>query len=251
MCGPSQQEKDISASQQKMYDTLSSNYQSTFGQQQAITKSLTDMFTPILQAGPSQTGFSDSQTNAMRTQAAENVGTDYANAQKATANILAARGGGNTLLPDSTSANILAQNANQYARANATAQTDITRQNYAQGYQNWQAASGVLGNTAGIINPLGYAGQSTGAGSAASTSAQAMAAQSNSIWNSAIGALGGIGGAALGNPSGLLSMFSKSPIPSVGNTSYMNPAFSNYNALQKMPAPVYTGPGMGGGAPSF
>jgi hypothetical protein len=207
MCGPSQQEKDISASQQQMYQTLTQGYQTTFGQQQQITGALTQMFLPILQAGPSQAGFSSQYENALRTQADTGVATDYAQAQKATANILAARGGGNTLLPDSTAANILAGNANAAAQTRANQQLGITQANYAQGYQNWQAATSALSNTANLINPLGYAGQSTSAGQAASTTAQAMANQTNSVWNAAIGALGGIGGAALGNPTGLLSMF--------------------------------------------
>jgi hypothetical protein len=226
MCGPSSQEKDITASQQEMYDTLSQGYKTTFGQQQAITGALTQMFTPILQAGPSQTGMSPSEENALRTQATEGTATDYAAAQRATAQALAARGGGNSMLPDSTAAQVLAGNANAMARQQSQQQLGITAQNYAQGYQNWQAATNALSNTASLINPLGYAGSSTQAGQVAGQSAQTMASQSNSIWNAAIGALGGIGGAALGNPSGIMSMFSKGGAATPGfnwATNYANP----------------------------
>jgi hypothetical protein len=250
MCGPSGQEKAISDSQQQMYQTLSDAYKTTFGQQQAITGALTQMFTPILQAGPSQTGMAPGEENALRTQATEGTATDYAQAQKATAQALAARGGGNTLLPDSTAAQILAGNTQAAARQQSQQQLGITAQNYAQGYQNWQAATGALSNTAQLINPLGYGSQSTNAGQTAMGSATTMANQSNSIWNAAIGALGGIGGAAVGNLSGITGMFGGKSLPTVGNTSDINPAFASYNALQGMPAPsLMTGPGMAGTMP--
>jgi len=193
-----------------MYDTLTQNYNTAFAQQQNITSALTSMFQPILAAGPTQAGYSQAQSDALNTAAGEKVATDYAQAQRATQNILASRGGGDTFLPDSISANITASTANDAARARAAAQNSITQANYAQGYQNWNTAASVLGSTAGLLNPNTYASTATGAGQAASSTAQAMAAQSNSIWNSAIGALGGITGAALGNPSGILSMFGKS-----------------------------------------
>ena len=198
MCGATQQQKDLTDEQQQFYTTLQQQYSTVFAQNQAITGALTAAFTPILQAGPSQTGYSPSEENVLQTQNTENVATNYAQAQKATADILAARGGGNTLLPSSVDANLLAQNANQAAAQRATGQNTITQANYAQGYQNWQTAANVLGSTAGLLNPTSYSGQATGAGSAASTSAAAIAAAANSPWNAAFGALGSIAGGATG-----------------------------------------------------
>ncbi len=101
MCGTSEEQTDISSDQSDFYKELTKEYSTIFGQNQEIIGALTSSFLPILQAGPSQTGFSQGQENALRTQNVENVATDYAQAQRATANILAARGGGNTLLPSS------------------------------------------------------------------------------------------------------------------------------------------------------
>lgn len=198
MCGSNQQQQQITDEQQQFYKTLTDQYNTIFGQNQAITGALTSEFMPILQAGPSQTGFDPSQETAMRTQNTENVATNYAQAQKATAQILAARGGGNTLLPSSVSANLLAANTNAAAAQRAAGENQITQQNYAQGYQNWQAAANVLGSTAGLLNPTGYSGQATGAGSAASTSATNLAASSFAPWGAALGALGSVGGMAAG-----------------------------------------------------
>jgi len=198
MCGATQQQQDITDEQQAFYKQLTDQYATVFGQNQAITGALTSAFTPILQAGPSQTGFSDSQRTALETQNTENVATDYAQAQKATAGILAARGGGNTLLPSSVDANLLAQNTNAAASQRAAGQNQITQANYAQGYQNWGTAANVLGSTAGLLNPTGLAGAATGAGGAASTSAAAVASSAFAPWGAAFGALGAVGGAATG-----------------------------------------------------
>jgi hypothetical protein len=199
MCGSTQAQKDITDEQQNFFKQLSQQYSTIFGQNQAITGALTSAFMPMLQAGPSQTGMAPAQETALRTQNTESVATDYAQAQKATAQILAARGGGNTLLPSSVNANLLAQNTNAAAAARAQGENQITQQNYAQGYQNWQAAANVLGSTAGLLNPTGYAGQVTSAGEQASKSATSAANTAFAPWGAAFGALGSVGGLAAGS----------------------------------------------------
>lgn len=234
MCGASSAQNTISDAQIQMYQKLNDAYSTTFGQQQAITGALTSAFTPILNAGPSQTGFSPSQENAMRTQNTENVATNYAQSQTATANAIAAMGGGNIPQTSTVTANALAANANEAARARSVGENAITQQNYAQGYKNWGAATTALSNTASLINPVNYAGQSTGAGNAAASSAAAIAAANNSPWNAAIGALGSIGGAALGNWSSLMPK-SASPIP--GAAPYAQaPQLTSMIPMAPMPA---------------
>jgi hypothetical protein len=218
MCGASQQQKDISAAQQQMYTTLTNNYNTTFGQDQAITGALTSAFTPILQAGPNQQGFSPAEMTTLNTTDAENIAQNYAAAQKATAGQLAARGGGDQMLPSSVDANILAGNTTAAAAQRSAQQNQRLQQSYAQGYQNWTNAASVLGNTAGLINPLGYAGASSTAGSDAATSANNIAQQSNSIWNAAIGALGNVGGMAVANPNAM------STIKNLFASKALNPA---------------------------
>jgi len=198
MCGATQQQKDITDQQQEFYKQLTDQYATVFGQNQGIIGALTSAFTPILQAGPSQAGFSPEQRTNLETQNTENVATDYAQAQKATAQILAARGGGNTVLPSSVDANILAQNNIAAAAQRASGQSQIVQNDYAQGYQNWNTAASVLGSTAGLLNPTGFASTATGAGSAASTSATQVAQSAFAPWGAAFGALGAVGGAAAG-----------------------------------------------------
>ena len=196
MCGSNDQQKEVTDEQNAFYQQLTNQYSTIFGENQAITGALTSAFTPILQAGPSQTGFSSAEDTALRTQNTEGVATNYAAAQKATADILAARGGGNTLLPSSVDANLLAQNTNAAAAQRASGENTITQANYAQGYQNWQQAAGILGNTASLLNPTTFGSTVNTAGSGASTSAYQLAEAENSPWNAAFGALGNVAGLA-------------------------------------------------------
>jgi hypothetical protein len=101
-------------------------------------------------------------------------------------------------LPSSISANILAQNTNQAAQQRSAAQNTITQANYAQGYGNWQQAAGVLGSTAGLVDPTKFGGLTNTAGGSAMQGATDIANAANSPWNAAFGALGSIGGQAAG-----------------------------------------------------
>jgi hypothetical protein len=250
MCGANQQQQQISDAQQQMYNTLTASYQTAFGQSQAITSALTAQFMPIMQAGPSQTGYSQAELNALNTQATQSVATNYAQAQRATAQALAAQGGGNTLLPNSISANLLAQNTNAAAAQRTSLQNTITQNNYAQGYQNWNTAASVLNNTAGLLNPNAYASSATSAGTSAANTANQIAQQNNSIWNAAIGALGSVGGAALG---GYMGRSSSIPYTSTATNPYYNqvstvatPALSSTIPFIPTPTPTVTTAAAGG-----
>ena len=198
MCGTSEDQTEISSEQKEFYKDLNDQYSSIFGQNQAIVGALTSAFMPILQAGPSQTGFSPSQENAMRTQNIENVATDYAQAQKATAQILAARGGGDTLLPSSVDANLIANNTAAAAAQRSQGDLAITNANYDRGYQNWNTAASVLGSTAQLINPNAYAGSITTAGNSAYDSAYKNAQTAFQPWGAAFNVLGSAAGMASG-----------------------------------------------------
>jgi hypothetical protein len=199
MCGGSSStQNQINQQQLQFYQNLNSQYNTVFGQNQAITGALTSAFTPILNAGPGQQGYSPDELQALNTSATENIGQNYAQAQKATAQILAARGGGNDLLPSSVDANILAQNTNMAAAQRASAQNQITQSSYNQGNQNWLTAANVLGSTAGLLNPTSYAAQATGAGTAAASEANSINTANNSLWNAAIGSISNIAGQAAG-----------------------------------------------------
>ena len=199
MCGSTPEENEVSQEQADFYKTLTGEYSTIFGQNQAITGALTSAFMPILQAGPSQPGFSAQENTALNTQNTEGVATDYAQAQRATAQILAARGGGNTMLPSSVTSNILAQNANAAAATRAQGANNITLANYQQGYQNWNTAANVLGSTASLINPNSYSSSASTAGTDAATSAHQIAQDNFAPWGAVAGAAGAVLGGKVGS----------------------------------------------------
>ena len=199
MCGGSSDtQNQLNQQQIQFYQNMNDSYNKVFGENQAITGALTQAFTPILNAGPGQQGYTPGQMTAMNTSAAENIATNYAQAQRATAQVLSARGGGNDLLPSSVDANILAQNVNQAAAQRASAQNQITQASYNQGNANWLTAANVLGSTAGLLNPTSYSTATTSAGTSAANEANTINASNNSLWNAAIGSLSSIAGKAAG-----------------------------------------------------
>jgi hypothetical protein len=237
MCGSNSQQDETYDAQKQMMDTLNQGYTAAYANNQEILGALTKAFTPILNAGPMQEGMAPGDVTAQRTAATENVAQSYSQAQKATADILASQGGGNTFLPSGTNDTLLAKNADAAARTQASAFNDITAANYKMGYQNWQNASSTLSGLASQYNPLGYASGQISAGNSAASSAAAIAAAANSPWNAAIGALGAVGGAALGNPSGIASMFSKGVSSLASGASSVVPGFPGISSS----TPAYAG----------
>lgn len=254
MCGgASSTQNDINAEQTAFYKQLTDQYATIFGQNQAITGALTQAFTPILNAGPSQTGFSPAEETALRTENTEGTATNYAAAQRATAQALANRGGGNDFLPSSVDANLIAANANRAAATRSQGDLGITQANYERGYQNWQQAAAALATNAAQLNPNAYASSSTSAGGAAASEANAITQQNNSLWTAAIGALGGVAGSAVGGlTGGLGSSLFKGATQMLANP---NSTIANYNSWANMAPPTvsYPGqmPGLGGPVPAF
>lgn len=189
--GPSPQQGQIAGGQQSLFGTLQSDYQQMFAGQTQILNSLTQSFSPILAAGINQYGFSAAEDAAMRTQATSGVANQYQAANQATKENLAAAGGGNAFLPTGATQQLTQENALAAAQTQSGEQLGITQAGYQQGRQNYLAAAQGLGSAASAMNPLGYAGQATSAGTAAYGSAQQNEAQTAQMFSSIGGAIGG------------------------------------------------------------
>ena len=194
MCGSTSAEKQTQSDQSAFYQDLANNYKTNFGQSQAITGALTKTFMPILNAGPSQEGYSPAEKTALDSQATEGTAQRYAQAQTATQQAMAAEGGGNAFLPSGGNAQLTAENANAAAGAEAAQRTNILTNDYATGRQNFQTAAQDLGETAGLVAPGQAASSATSAGSAASQTENNVANQQNSIWQAPFSAAAGIAG---------------------------------------------------------
>ena len=196
MGGPSDTQIELQKEQMDFYKTLQSEYQTVFGQNQAILKSLTSSFEPILKAGINQEGFSEAELNALNSAAVTGSGQAYSAAEKAVGNKLAAEGGGNTFIPSGAKEQIHEQLASSAAKNLGNQELGITEANYATGRQNYLEAANILGGVASQYNPTGYAGAATNAGSAAGTTANQIAQEQNSWLNAVIGGVSGLAGAA-------------------------------------------------------
>lgn len=174
--------------------------QTQFGQQQDILKSLTSVYEPILQAGPSQKGFSAAESTAMNTQAMDGSANAYQHADQALNNQYAAEGGGSEYIPSGAQTQMNEGVATAAAGELAGAQNQITQENYAQGNQNFNNAASVLSGSSQQLGTTGAtAGAATGAAGSAFTAATGVNNANNSLLNGAMGILGsaagGIGGA--------------------------------------------------------
>ena len=199
-CGPSAAQQQLSAEQNQFYTNLNNSYATTYAGQQNILNSLTAEFQPILAAGPNQEGFSAQEETALNTQAAESTAAGAQEAQVALGNKEAAQGGG-AAIPSGAQEELSANIDTSAGNEEAALRTQITEADYQQGLTNFNEAAGVLGNTAALENPTGVAGAATSAGSAAETTANQIAQEETAWMQPIFGAIGGIGGAALGNPN--------------------------------------------------
>jgi hypothetical protein len=174
VCGPSSEQKLTEGQQQHLTSLMTADYNQRFGQQSDIINNMMRVYTPIVQAGPDQQGMGANELAALKTQAGEAVGNNYAKAGRSLNNQLAARGGGNEFLPSGADANLRGQLAEAGAAQQSSEDLAITRANYELGRQNWQHATAGLNALVGETNPTAY-------GQMASSSNQAAFGQATEI----------------------------------------------------------------------
>ncbi len=191
----------LSQEQANFYQELSANYATVFPQQQKILDALTSQFSPILAAGPNETGFSAPEESAMRTTAADTTAQAAQQASVALGSKEASMG--DSSIPSGASLQLDSGLLNSAAQENAGLQNQITQQNYATGRQNFLNAAGALDNAASLNNPNAYASAATSSGAAANSTMNSIASENSSWMQPVFGMIGGIAGAALGNPSGI------------------------------------------------
>lgn len=203
-CGPSQQEKNLEAEEASFDQTLQTDYAQTFAQNQQILQNLNSVLQPIVNAGPSQQGFSAQELSTLNTEAIESNAQGYNQAVQAAAQQENAQGGGTTLLPSGVNAQINAAIGTAAETNLSQEKLGIQQANYQQGLQNWETALAGEENVAGQNNPLGYAGATTNANTAAFNEANTITQQSNQEFSQILGGIAGIGGAiATGGLSGI------------------------------------------------
>lgn len=209
MCGATSQQKQLEQQQADFYKTMSDQAKAVFGVASAISKDLETAFEPILAKGPNQEGFSAAEKANLEDTIINSSGNAYKHAADAVNAQLASEGGGDVPIISSNSNQIRADLASSAASNESLEHEQMMEADYATGRENFMAAASALQGATGVFNPAsGMANAATGAGSAAATTADQIAQENNSWVNATIGALGGVAGAALGNPSGLSNIWS-------------------------------------------
>lgn len=198
MCGATSAQNELQAKQAAFYDQATQESQAVFAKNQAILDAMTSVYKPILEAGPSQRGFSDEEHTALETTSRDSTATNYAKAARAVNENLATQGGGNMPMPSGADIQAKEQVASSAATEASRESLEIENADWAQGHKNFEDASGNLLQASGQLSPTAYNNSATDAGGAASKTANDIAEASNSWVNAAIGAVGGAAGAYAG-----------------------------------------------------
>lgn len=204
MCGATTQQNNLSQEQADYYAQTIQQQSQNYGEDQDLIKAMTAAYEPILAKGPNQEGFNDQELTSLNSQATEGTATNYAQAEKALGEQQDAAGGGNPSLSSGAQTQQSAELAASAANEESGQKQQILQADYAQGYNEWQQAGQGIEAASGQLNPVGYSGAATGAGSAASNTANEIAQENNSWVNATLGVLGSVGGAIVGeNPGGI------------------------------------------------
>jgi len=243
--GASGAENAIGNSQYDFMQTLQRDFGTTFAGQQNILQGLTKAATNILQAGPSQFGFSAPETTALKTMATTQGAVATRNAMTAAAEVAAAQGGGANL-PTGAAGARQAQIAQAGAEDTSQNLLGIQEAGYQAGRQNYYNAEDTLSKAASIENPAALGSEANTAGTNAFNTAYNIQKQNQaaSPWGQVGGLVGSLAGTALnmiapgaGTALGAIGSFASPKLPSglggtappVGSidTSGLDPSLSN------------------------
>jgi hypothetical protein len=195
MCGgASSAQKNLATSTGNFYTTLQGAYNTHFADQSNILSNLHNAWTPILNGGPNEQGFSASELADLNSNAINRTASNYKFAAQAANETMAARGGGNTFAPSGAVDQVNADIATGAAQQLSSEQNQIDQANYAQGRKNFSEASGALSDVARQHNPLGFASAAGNTGDQAFKTDTQINAENNSWKNDLIGGLTGIAG---------------------------------------------------------
>lgn len=149
MCGPSTAQTQLSSEQGSFFSQLMSSYNTNFADQQGILSSITNALTPILEAGPNQQGFSQSEMADLRGQAINSTAAQSRNAMQ----IAGAAQGGNTGVTTGGQQQLQAGIASAAGQSLAGQENNLNITSSELGRQNFFNAEAGLSGAASLYNP--------------------------------------------------------------------------------------------------
>lgn len=175
-------------------NTLVSQASQVFAQDTGVFNTLKNAYTSIVNAGPSQAGWSAAEQSAVNSQIINQAAVSNRNIASAAGNRASAIGGGNTpLAPTGAQANQNASIAEQVEAQKSGELTQAQIANYQQGNVNWQAAGKGLEAAPNVMNNSAMFDTSIQKGQGMEmTNAEAQEARSN-WWVKPVEGLAGMG----------------------------------------------------------
>lgn len=197
-------QKSSLAADQAFQRVLATDYQTTFGQNQALFNNLTTGLQQITNAGASQTGFSPAELAAKNSQAINAAAAGNQKIQTAIGENAAAKG---TADPGVESGIVQAERAAAETgvdTALTNQEANITEQNYATGRQNfWNATKGLEEAPGAFENPSSTAANAgSNANSVANQEANAIQQANQEGIDSTLGLIQGLASNAATAASG-------------------------------------------------
>ena len=218
MCGPSRAEQQLQGQQQQFSETLMGNYATNFAQQQAVLAHLNSVLSPVVQAGPNQTGFSPSERAALNTEAIDTTGAAAANAERAIGTETAGRNDSGNLPESGVDQTLKAGVASAEAGKLASEQLGITEADYATGRQNFEGAVAGEEALAGQYNPVPTGGLASSTNLGAFKEASQITQENNQVAADIGGGLTSLAGGAASLAGGVFAGFGDTSAPNDGGT---------------------------------
>jgi hypothetical protein len=219
VCGASAAQLQLQGQQMGFATQVANQAGTIFGKDSSVFNALTGSLLPTIAKGPNAPGFSAGELAARNAGVITTGAQAAANSRSALGNAAASQGGGNTgLTAGATSVNE-ANTTADIAQGTASELNKVQEQNYEVGRQEYnEAIKGAEGAGEVFNSATSAAGAADSAFKGAATTANEITAENQSWQNAAIGALGGVAGAATG---GLMKNFAaqNTPTPS-GNGTY-------------------------------
>lgn len=184
--------------QTNFYNTLTSNYSQDFGDFENVEQGLLSKLQPIVNAGPGQYGFDQTEDTAMRGADIDSDAAAAQSAQQATQRQITAANGGADLMPTGAADELREEGDVNAAQKLSSDMNSITQAGYQAGQQNYENALSGEESVMGMMNPNSFASAATSGGSSATSAVNAdtNAQEASDSWMTMVGgALGGVSGA--------------------------------------------------------
>ena len=153
MCGATSGQQGVANQQTSLFQQMTNQAQQVFGSSSQVFQDLTNAFSPVVEAGPNQEGFSAAEKSNLDSSAITNTAQAYKNASQAVKENESAVGGGNVDLPGGAQVGADLSVANQGAKQTASELNQINEADYSTGRQNFFQAASDLSGAPSVFNP--------------------------------------------------------------------------------------------------